>query len=320
MPAPSTGKDLYVDPVLSNAVVGRRPEGFIADQLLPVTTVDKQSGQYYKFSHLEWYRHEAGQSLRAPATEAKKVSMTVSSDTFFCPNYALGAEMPVEDRVNADTVLQWAESNAAFVTEKLLMDYEMRVAALAVSSSNVATIFLASSGWNSSGRTVLTDLLTWKESFRQITGKLPNTMIIPEPVFNKIKINDQLRDILYGDRGGMASAEQIASLVGISKVLVPSIQVNTSVEVDPQDGTLADVWAGNGNLWMARIENLSGMFTDTWMNAFRWTNPLLGTPWAVQRYPFDVKKKVYGIEVGYYQDEKVVSPDLAIRVSSLTAT
>jgi len=40
-------------------------------------------------------------------------------------------------------------------------------------------------------------------------------------------------------------------------------------------------------------------------------------PFAVQRHPFDVKKKIFELEAGYYQDEKIVSSDLAIRVQSV---
>lgn len=320
MPAPSTGRDLHIDVALSNVVVGRRPEGFIADQLLPITNVAKQSDIYWKFNHLEWYRDVPEGTLRAPMTEAKKVSMTVGSDTYFAPNYELGAEWPVEDDVNADVVLQWAKNQALFVTDRLMMDYEKRVANLCVASANVATIFLASSGWNSAARTALTDLLEWRDSFKDITGMMPNTVIIPRKVMTKLRTNDQIRDMLFGDRGGMATAQQIGALIDIPNVLVPAAQVNTAVEDHPQDGTFADVWDGNGNLWMAKVDTLAGMFTDTWLQAFRWTNPSLGTPFGVQRYPYDPKAKKYELSVGYYQDEKVVSNDLAIRVGSLTAT
>lgn len=320
MPAPSTGRELHIDVPLSNVVVGRRPEGFIADQLLPITMVDKQSNLFYKFAAKEWNRYEAGITRRAPATEAKKVSFTVSSDAYYAENYALGAEWPVEDEVNADQVLRWAEAQALFVTDRLMIDYEMRIADMMVTSANVATIFLASSGWNSAARTVLTDMLSWRDSFKDITGKMPNTMVIPRAVLTKLTVNDQLRDLLYGDRGGVVTAQQLGGLLGIPNVLTPTVQVNTAVEKDPQDGTYADIWAGNGNLWMGYINPMAGMFTDTWAQAFRWTSPLFGTPMAVQRYPFDPKKKVYGIEVSYYQDEKIVSSDLMIRVSSLTAT
>lgn len=317
MSAPATGRELHVDVPLSNIVVGRRPEGFIADQLLPITTVDKQSNMYWKFRHKEWYRHEAGQTLRAPSTEAKKVHMTVASDTYFCKNYALGTDWPVEDEVNADAALNWSQNAALFLMDKLMLDYEMRVAALCVTTTNVATIMVAASSWVGKSTTAYSNLLDWKESFRQITGQLPNTLIIPETTMRYLKRNDEIRDMLFGDNGGVPTEAQIASLVGVSRVLVPTVQVNTAVEVDPQDGTLADIWGGNGHLWFAKINTLSGMFTDTWLNAFRWVSPLFGTPMAVQRYPFDPKKKNYGVEVSYYQDEKVVSSDLAIRISSL---
>lgn len=320
MPAPSTGRELYVDMPLSNVVLGRRPEGFIADQLLPITSVEKQTGLYYKFQHLEWYRHESGLTLRAPKTEAKKVSFTVSSEAYSVANYALGADWAVEDEVNADQAFQWARSNALFLTDKLMMDYEFRVAQIAQNSSNVATIFLASSGWNNTARTALSDLLSWRESFKDITGLYPNTIVMGRSVLNNLRQNDQIRDMLFGDRGGLATAEQIGALVDIPRVLVPTTQVNTSAEADPQGGTLADVWDTNGDLWMARIDTMAGMFTDTWLQAFRWTSPLFNTPMAVQRYPFDAKKKMYEIEVSYYQSEKVISSDLAIRVGSLSAT
>jgi hypothetical protein len=320
MPAGSTGRELHIDVPLSNVVVGRRPEGFIADQLLPIVNVDKQSNIYYKMRHLEWFRHEAGLTNRAPMTEAKKVSFTVTSDTYYAKNYALGAEWPMEDEANADQVLQWAANQANYVTDRLMLDYESRIATLAVTSANVGTIFLASSGWNSAARTVLTDMLSWRDSFKDITGKMPNTMIIPRSVMSKLKVNDQLRDLLYGDRGGVVTAQQIGGLLEIARVLTPTAQVNTAVENDPQTGTFADMWAGNGHLWMGYIDTLGGQFTDTWAQAFRWTNPAFGSPMTVQRYPFDPRAKKYGIEVGYYQDEKIVSSDLMIRVSSLTAT
>lgn len=320
MPAPSTGRELYIDIPLSNAVVGRRPEGFVADQLLPITPVQKQTGLYYTFQHLEWMRYESGLTLRAPRTEAKKVSFTVSSDGYTVANYALGADWPVEDEVNADAAFQWARSNAMFVTDKLMMDYEWRVAQMAQTSSNVATIFVATSGWNSAARTALSDLLEWRDAFKDITGLMPNTLIMGRKVLTKLRQNDQIRDILYGDRGGLATAQQIGQLIDIPRVLIPMTQVNTAVEADPQGGTLTDVWDTNGDLWMARIDTMAGMFTDTWLQAFRWTSPLFNTPMAVQRYPFDAKKKIYELEVSYYQTEKVISSDLAIKVSSLTAT
>ena len=317
MPAPSTGRDLHIDVPLSNVVVGRRPEGFIADDLLPITMVTKQSNIFYKYVHLEWFRDEDRDlTLRAPGTEAKKIHMTVTSDTYFAPNYALGTDWPIEDEVNADEVLQWAESQALHLTDKLLLDYERRIAGLAVTTTNVGTTSTIASLWSDPvNATPFFDVNDKLENFRQRTGVRANTIILPEQVASKLRGNTQIRDILFGDRGGLATAEQFAKLFNVSKVLIPASQVNTNAEADPQDGTLANIWGDN--VYLAHINLLSGRFTDTWLNAFRWTSPQLGQPFAVIRHPFDTKKRIFEIEVSYYQAEKIVSSDLAERFTVL---
>ncbi len=315
---PSTGRDLHVDQVLSNIVVGRRPEGFIADQLLPVTPVSKQSDIFYKYNHGHFKRHEAGLTRRAPGTEAKKVHFTVTSDTYFAPNFALGTDWPVEDQVNADEVLAWAETSALNVTDRLMIDYEIRIADLAVTTGNVQTVTSINTAWsNTTGSRPLDDVADEMENFRQATGLKPNLAIVPEQVMTKLRRNDQLRDILFGDRGGLVTDEQFATLIGVNRILVPAAQVNSWGETETENGSwsLYDAW-GN-HFWLAKVDLLAGRFTDTWLNAFRWTSPLLGVPFAVQRHPFDAKKKIFELEVGYYQDEKVVSNDLALRVQSV---
>ena len=319
MPAtPNTGRDLHVDQPLSNVVVGRRPEGFIADALLPVTPVSKQSDIFYKYNHGHFRRQETNLSARAPGTEAKKVHFTVTSDTYYAPNYALATDWPVEDQVNADEVLAWAETSALNLTDRLMVDYEVRVAALAVNTTNVGTVTSINTAWsNTTGSRPLDDMASEVENFRQATGLKPNIAIIPEQVMTHLRRNDQLRDILFGDRGGLVTETQIATLIGVNQILVPAAQINLFAETETENGSwsLSDAW-GN-HMWLAKVNLLQGRFTDTWLNAFRWTSPLLGTPFAVQRHPFDSRKKKFDIEVGYYQDEKVVSSDLAIRVQSV---
>lgn len=316
--APSTGRDLHVDKPLSNIVVGRRPEGFIADQLLPISPVAKQSDLFYKFFHGQNRNYEANLTARAPGTAAKKVHMSVSSDTYFAPNYALGTDYTVEDVVNADEVLAWSESNAIMLADRLMVDYEVRVADIAVNTTNVGTVTSINTAWsNTTGSRPLDDLTNEKELFRQRTGMAPNVMVIPEQVMTYLRRNDQLRDIIFGDKGGLVTEAQLATAVGVNRIIVPASQVNTFGETETLNGSwsLADVWGSH--VWMAKINLLAGRYTDTWLNAFRWTSPLLGVPFAVQRHPFDAKLKSFDLEVGYYQVEKVVSQDLAVRVQSV---
>lgn len=321
MPAPSTGNELYIDIPLSNVVVGRRPEGFIADRLLPITTVGKQSALYYRFLAREWYQHQQGLAERAPGTEAKNVYFSVTSDNYFARNYALKTGWNVEDEVNADEILQWRQSSALYLADRLMMDYEMRVAQIATASSNVGTVSTINSAWsNPVIARVFDDITDHAEQFRQRTGRRANTLIIPQRVWNEVRKNEQVRGRIFGqNNGGVPTLQQFAALVEIPNVLVPFAQVNTATEFATAlgSGTLADIWGPH--YWMCNINNLAGMMTDTWLNAFRWTSPLFGTPMAVQAYPFDIKKKCYEVEVSYYQTEKVVSPDLAVRYANVVS-
>jgi hypothetical protein len=317
--APSLGRDLYIDTPLSNLVVSRRPDGFIADQLVPVTTVGKQTGVYYTYDHLESRQHEVDLTARAPDTESRKVHFTVSSNTYSVKNYALGTTIPVEDVANADDVLDWANTQALFLADRIQFDFEKRVAALARASTSVHTVTNVATAWsNRTGSRPFDDLVDIIENYRQVSGTKPNRVIIPETIMSKLRANDQFRDILYGDRGGLVSAEQIASLIGVDQVLVPMSQVNTFGETETINGSasLADVWGDQ--VILANVNMLQGRFTDTWLSAFRWTAPELGGfSMAVKRFPFDAKRKSFSMEIDYYQSEQIISSDLAWIVQSL---
>lgn len=321
MPAPTIGQDLYTDIPLSGVVVGRRPEGFIADQLLPITPVGKQSGKYYRMLSREWYQFQAGLSNRAPGTEARDVAMSVSSDTYFAENYALKTGWTIEDEVNADEVLQWRQSSALYLADRLMLDYEVRLATLATNTTAVGTVSTIGSAWSDpTVARVFDNIMNAKEQFRRRTGKMPNTGVFPQQVWNFVMQNEQVRGRIFGqNNGGVPTVQQFGQIIGIPNVIVPMSQVNTAGEFPTAlgSGTLADVWGPH--YWLCHNNLLSGMMTDTWLNAFRWTSPAFGVPMAVQAYPFDAKKKKYEIEVGYYQGEKVVSPDLAVRFSNVVS-
>lgn len=310
-----TGRNLYIDVPLSNVVVGRRPTGFIADQLMPIVPVSKQSALYWKTNRKEGFRHEPNISQRAPLTAARKITFSVSSDNYFAKNYALAAEWPAEDEVNADQQLRIAEMNALNVTDKLMYDWEFRVANLA---TQVHTTFQVATAWtNKTGAAVYSNLIDYIDNFRQITGVKPNRMIIPTEIWKYVKRNEEIREILFADKAGIPSPQQLANLLEIEQILVPEILVNTAGETETDNGSasLSPIWGNYVNLMHVNL--LQGEMVDTWAQAFRWTDPKLGVPMAVERWPYDRKRKAEGLEVGYYQDEKIVATDLNMRIESI---
>ena len=74
MPIPS-GPNAHVDVPLSNLAVSAFSTGeeeFIADQLFPMVTVDKQSDKYYIIEKGAFLRSE--ETLRAPKTQARRIA------------------------------------------------------------------------------------------------------------------------------------------------------------------------------------------------------------------------------------------------------
>lgn len=311
----STGRNLHVDVPMSNVIVNRRPSGFIADQFIPQTPVSKQSDMFYRFRHGEWARYEAGLTARAPRAPVRKVHFSVSSDNYFCGNFALGTDMSAEDVANADDILKWAERHGGFLMDRLMMDYEFRIATMAVASANVSTVTQVGCAWTLGQAPIVSQMLAYQETFRQRTGMKPNTLLIPEALRRHIMVNSQLTGIMKGTGAGMASMEGLQSILGIERLLIPATQANTFGEQETMNGSwsFTDVW-GSDSIILAHTDTLPGKETDTWIQAFRWTDPALGTPFALERLPYDPRHKIWEIQVGYYQSEKVVSTDLATRI------
>lgn len=314
----ATGRDLHIDQVLTNFVVGRRPPGYIADQLVPVLNVNKRSNIYYKRNFKENIIHVPNMDRMAPGAAAREVFWTVSSDTYYAEKFGLGTFWVTEDEVNADEALQYDQESAELVTDRLLTSYEMRIAALAQTTTNVATTTHVATPWsNTTGSRPYDDVLDLVEKFRARTTLRPNVAVLPEQVATVLRRSDQIRDLLFGDRGGIPTNDQLATLFGVGKLLVPETFVNTAgpAETAIGSGTLSPAWPNT--MLLAYVSPVAGNKVDTWVQAFRWTSPELGVPFAIRRMPYNAKRMRQDIDAIYYQAEKVISSDLCTVVDSL---
>lgn len=313
-----TGRDLHVDAVLSNYVVGRRPPGYIADQLVPILGVSKRSNIYYKRNYKENIIYVPNMDRMAPGAAAKEVFWSVSSDTYYAEKFGLGTFWTTEDEVNADEALRYDQESAELVTDRLLTAYEMRVAGLANTASNVFTTTHVATAWsNTTGSRPFDDLSNQIELFREQNTLRPNVIVMPEQIATYIRRSDQVRDLLFGDRGGIATEQQLANLLKVDKILVPETFVNTAgpAETLAGSGSLSPAW-GNKVL-LAYVAGAPGYKVDTWVQAFRWTDPALGQPFAIRRLPYNAKRMRQDIDAIYYQTEKVISSELCFVVDSV---
>ncbi|MAF43005.1 MAG: hypothetical protein CMI54_02375, partial [Parcubacteria group bacterium] len=140
-------RGIHVDRHLSNIAINYRPGPFIADMVFPVANVEKQSNIYAVWDQGDLFR--IYKTDRAPGHEANKIEAQVSSGSYFCNNYALKADVTIEDRANADAIFVSAleAGRVQRVMDGLMLDWEDRVATQVTNTANVGTSANVGSSW-----------------------------------------------------------------------------------------------------------------------------------------------------------------------------
>lgn len=318
MVAPATGRDLHVDQNLSNVAMGYRADGFIADMVAPIVPVQKQSDRYVIYSRRDVLRVE--DTKRAQGTQANVITRSVSSATFYAENYALKDRLSLEDRENMDQAYrnQLLNGRTQFITGKLQLDWENRVASLVTNTSNVGSSAGVSSAWSAGTADVIGDINTALDAAHDLTGKRPNTLVLGEDAWRSARRSTDVRNIIFGTNngGGFASRQAFADLFEVDKVLIGGAFKDSANEAQAEG--LAKIWLDH--VLCAYVAPNPTTEDPSFMYSFRWTRPGLPNMTA-ERHPFDPKTKSEEIEVGYYQDEIVTGAEygyLVLAVNSST--
>jgi len=312
----AVGKELHIDVPLSNVAIDYRPEGMIADMIAPVVTVPNMSGQIPIFDRGDLLRVE--DDLRAPGTEANRVSRNVSSDSFICTNYALQDGVTVEDRYNADPIYvqKLFTGGTEFLKTKLALSWERRVARMVTSGTNVGSFAAVSSAWTDlTNSDPLSDVLTGMDNVQDANGLRANKAIFGERAWRYFRRNTEIRNLINGNNngGGFVSLAQVEALLELDKILVGRAYENTVAEGLGE--SLSQIWDDNVLVYYAP-DNPS-IITPSFMYSFRVKSG--GIPnMQVERHPYNGKTKQWDYELGYYQTEKITGQGYGFLVGDVT--
>ena len=311
----ATGRDLYVDVPLSTVALNHRPLGIIAPDVMPILPVQKQSGFVTEFFRKEMLRTE--RSRRSPGTEANRVTRDVGSRSYFCDNYALKSGVTIEDYHNADPVKRAVlfDNAAKFVKHKLDLGWEGRIASL-ISTSNVGSSAGVASAWNGAGNP-LGNINTAIDVVKDLSGVAPNRILFGEKAWKSFRRDSNVRNIINGTNngGGYANEKQVAALLDISKVIVSRASKNTANEAAAE--ALSQVIADHVLVYYSDDTVSDEMMA--WALSHRWEVP--GVPsMQAERLPYNAATKSWDVEVGYYQDEKVVAPELGYMLIAVNSS
>jgi hypothetical protein len=308
----STGRDLHIDTYLSEIAINYRPQGMIADMIAPIVSVSKETNVYPVFSRKEAFSIE--DTSRSRATEAKRITRSVGSAAYAVKNYALAYDLPIEDRANMDAALQFElEAGAGrYLQDKLMLDWDRRVLSMIASATNVATGFLTGSAWNApldaNQGDPISMIFRAKEQQQSLTAQSPNSILIGWRAWNLLRRNSKMRNFILGTNngGGAVTRDAARAAFEVERFNVAGAFYDTSNEAQPAALTANPL---HDAVLLYYAPTAPSRETPSFMYSFRWTSPELGTPLAVIRHPYDTRRRVEGIEVQYYQDERITGVD-----------
>jgi len=302
----STGKDLHVDGFLSEIALNYRPSGMIADMIAPIVNVGKETDIYPVFSRTEAFALE--DDVRTRGQAAKRITRSVSSASYLSKNYALAHPVYIEDRANMDAALQFELETGAsrYLVDKLTLNWDRRVLMTVGSASNVSTGFLTGSSWVAAASPGDPISMIWKmmEQAQSLTAQKPNSLLFGWRAWNYFRRNVNARGYVLGTNngGGAVTRQATQDAFEIERLLVAGAFYNIANEAQPES-------LSNNPIHDAVLAYYAPMApsreTPSFMYSFRWTNPLLNTPFAVIRHPFDSKTRIEELEASYYQDERI---------------
>lgn len=301
----STGRDLHIDRNLTEIALNYQPPGVIVDLIAPIVTVQKATDIYPVYSRAEILAIEA--TLRSPGTEAKKITRSVSSAGYAVKNYALGYDITIEDRANIDAAYE-AElfgSAAQYLRWKLDADRQVRVLNIVGSASNVSTGFVPASAWDGGGDP-FSQIVKAQEQVQSRTGMKPNSVLMGWRAWSYMRRNVNMRNLLNGTNngGGLVTRQQVQNLLEVDRFLVDMAFFNTANEAQAE--SLVSPFHDKVLIYYA--PPTPSRDTPSLMYSFRQEVP--GVPSLVaERHPYDTRRKVETVEVGYYSDERIVGSE-----------
>ena len=312
-----TTHDVHIDVPLSNIAVEAFATGnYIGAQLFPTVDVRKQSDKYYTIGKNSWLRVPTS-TFRAPKQSPARVEFDVSSNSYFADNHALATENAHEVIANTDDPIQLRARSTRFLVDQLMRGKELRIANLVTSITNIGSGVILSGGnlWsNYVTSDPVADVTTGHAFIRQNTGLRANTAVMDADTHDVLSRHPVLLDMYKYTQGGLVNDAELKSVFKVDRILVSDSIRNAALE--NATASLVNIW-GNNFLLCHVSPAPTGMRTATFGLGFRWLNPELPAPWAVRVYNDpDPGKKLEIVECGYFEDEKIVAPELSYCIST----
>jgi len=306
MPTVQDVRDVIIsDPVLTNVAIQYRPQGAIAEFLLPTLPVKQSSGRIPKYGK-EAFRREYTQ--RGVGSTFRRVDWSVDGIPYFCQEH--GLEIPVDDRIVANSQLPIDPFTAATMqlVDMLTLAKEFRVKEAILNALGSGYRTTPSVKWDQANSTPITDLKTAIRTVQQRIGVRPTTVAMSRAVFDVLSEHPTVQERLKYT-GKDLTTEILARWLDIREVVVGEMIYNASPE--------------------GASENMQYVWDDTVVIAFVTQSPAINMPsfgycptvknFTVERYREEPTSSTV-IRVRHEVAEVVTAPDAGYLLTDVLAS
>lgn len=237
---------VHIDRALTNVSIAYMNDTFVADQVLPPLDVDKNSDKYFVYEKETFLRHSGKdangkpKSLRRPKSEASEIEYELSTDSYFCEEYAKKTLVPDAIRKYADSPLSPDIDGTMVVTEQLKLDNEIAAATVACTTTNFPSthkVLLTTGGsgtswaqYTSANSLPLGDIKNGKIAVRKAIMREPNNALYTVDTAQTLADHPDIKELVkYVHADALSSSGLPRVLRGLNTVEAAT-QVATSAE------------------------------------------------------------------------------------------
>ena len=230
--------DVHIPSGMPNFASGYKNFMPLADAVLPVLTVSKQTDKYWQFQKEDAFQR-AMPTVGAAGGAVAEIAPRLGNASYFCVERAVGGFVTTQVLSNADAPLKIEQAHVQRCMNVLLLEREIRAQALMRTSGNwnstQVTTIAAGSQWNGGASSdPIKDLhALFEASYGDATG-----MLFPEPVLHAFQRNPAVRQYhtYKSSNAPMPNAQEIASILSLPPIYTSKMKfINSS-------GALAYVW------------------------------------------------------------------------------
>jgi hypothetical protein len=299
--------EVKFDPLLTDISIQFQPapDGYLADMVLPVVPVSRESAVYWVYDKS---RFDVPDAKRAPRSDYNRIDWTVTTDNYLTQQYGLEGEIDDQERKIAAAPLDLDIDTTEIVTDMILNNREKRIADLVMSASVVTqgvTLAGAAIWTDAVGSDPEADVALARTTIFAATGYRPNRIVMGYKVFEALKTHPAIREVIKYTERAIVTKQLLATLFEVEEVLVGGVLRRTSVR--GQTDALSDVWDDDVLIYYAeRSPSLKKASFGYQMRE---------EDLRVFRYRED-KRDVDVIRVSEKQAEKVVSASLGYLITN----